>query len=351
MEFLPTGSDVLDHTIGGGIPVGKIVNIIGDKSTGKTLIASEIIAQSIKKFGDRIVYKYDDVEAGYSFNTKEMYGFDIIPEAEEDNMSDSIEEFDLNFDECLKKLKDDQILIYVLDSLDGLTNDAEIDRGLARRKAMARGEKFSQGTYGIEKPKFFSQFFREKKKQIKQKNAILIVISQIRDKMGVTFGRQWTRTGGRALDFYAAQIMVLAEAEKYEVKNKPIGICSKVKAEKVKVGRPFQTCYIDILFDYGIDNVSTNIKYLYDLKTDTGKDKAKKKDKINWGGEELTVNKLINFIEDNGLESELSQKVSEKWDKEEAEVSIESMGRKPKKDLLSLDKQKPKKDTLKDGKM
>jgi len=342
MEFLPTGSDVLDRTIGGGIPVGKIVNIIGDKSTGKTLIASEIIAQSIKKFGDRIVYKYDDVEAGYTFNSKEMYGFDIIPEAEEDDMSDSIEEFDLNFDKCLKKLEDDQILIYVLDSLDGLTSDAEIDRGLARRKAMAKGEKYDQGTYGTEKPKFFSQFFREKKQQIRQKNAVLIVISQIRDKIGVTFGRKWTRTGGRALDFYAAQIMVLAEAERYEIKDKTIGICSKVKAEKVKVGRPFQACYIDILFNYGIDNVSTNIKYLYNLKTDTGKDKTKKKDKINWDGKDLTVNKLINFIEDNGLEDKLSQRVAEKWNEGEAEVSIKSMGRKPKSELLGLEKQKGK---------
>ncbi len=338
MEFLPTGSDVLDRTIGGGIPVGKIVNIIGDKSTGKTIIASEIIAQSIKKFGDRVVYKYDDVEAGYTFDAKEMYGFDIIPEAEEDNMSDSIEEFDLNFDKCLKGLDKDQILIYVLDSLDGLTSDAETDRNLARRKAMAKGEKYNQGTYGTEKPKFFSQFFREKKQQIRQKNATLIVISQIRDKIGVTFGRKWTRTGGRALDFYAAQIMALAEAERYEIKNKTIGICSKIKAEKVKVGRPFQTCHIDILFDYGIDNVATNIKYLYNLKTDTGKDKAKKKDKINWDGKDLTVNKLINFIEDNGLENKLSQRVAEKWDEGEKKVSIEAMGRKSKKDILGIDK-------------
>lgn len=335
MEFLPTGSNVLDKTIGGGIPVGKIINVIGDKSTGKTLIASEIIAQSLKTYGDRIVYKYDDVEAGFSFNTQEMYGFDLIPEDEEDKISDSIEEFDCRFDEYLSNLVDDQILIYILDSLDGLTCDTERKRNQARREAMRKGNKFDKGTYGQDKQKFFSNFFREKKQQIKQKNAILIVISQIRDKIGVTFGRKWTRTGGRALDFYAAQIMVLAEAEKYEMRNKPIGICSKIKAEKVKVGRPFQTCFIDILFDYGIDNVSSNIKYLYNLKTDGGKDKGKKTDKIKWDKEEYTVNNLIHYIESNNLENELTQRVLIKWEEEEQAVSIKNMGRKLKKDILN----------------
>ncbi len=314
--------------------MGKIVNIIGDKSTGKTLFASEIIAQARKKLGDRLVWKYDDAESGFTFDTRNMYGFDLILEKEEDEMSDSVEEFDCKFDDYLKKLDKDQHLIYVLDCLDSLTSDAEIERGEKRREAMRAGKKYEVGTYGVEKPKFFSQFFREKKKQIREKNATLIVISQIRDKIGVTFGRKWTRTGGRALDFYASQVMVLSEVEKYISCNKPIGICTKVKGEKVKVGRPFQTCFVDILFNYGIDNISSNIKYLYNLKTDAGRDRGKKTDKLDWDDLKMSSPKLIRYLEENNLEEELTKRVFEKWDKEEAAVSIEAMGRKPKKEVL-----------------
>jgi RecA/RadA recombinase len=335
IEYLPTGCAVLDRTIGGGIPIGKIVNFIGDKSTGKTLFASEIIAQSRKLYGDRLVWKYGDVESGYSFDSKKMYGFDIIPEDEEDDMPDSIEEFDYQFDSLLNKLDKDQILIYVLDSLDALTSEAEIDRAEERREAIAKGKKYDKGTYGLEKQKFLGQFFRDKKKQIKQKNAVLIVISQIRSNIGITFGRQWTRTGGRALDFYSSQILVLAEAEKYNVKNIPTGICTKVKAEKVKVGRPYLTCFVDILFYYGIDAISSNLKYLYDFKTDSGKDRGKR-DKLTWDEKDYTMNKLIEYIEENNLEEELNKRVNEKWDSLEDSVSMESLGRKPKRDVLSL---------------
>lgn len=333
MLFLPTGSTVLDKTIGGGIPAGKIINIIGDKSTGKTLIASETIAQSRKLFKDRLVWKYRDIEAGFSFDTMDMYGFEMIPEEEEDSTPNSIEEFDCDFHDAIESLHKDQILIYVLDCLDALTSDAEMERGDERRKAIKEGKKYDKGTYALEKQKFFGGFFREKKKQIKDKNAVLVVISQIRDNIGVMFGRKWTRTGGRALDFYASQILVLAEAEKYEMSGKPTGICTRVKAEKVKVGRPFQSCFVDILFNYGIDDVSTNIKYLYNFKTDSGKDKGKRQ-KIEWDKKEYSVSGLIDHIETHNLEEELKRRVIEKWDQEEAKVSIEAMGRKPKRDIL-----------------
>ncbi len=82
IEFCETGSDLFDLVGGGGLPWGKIVNIVGDNSTGKTLLASEIIAAAHKKYGEDLVWHYDDAEAGYSFDSKTIWGIDIVADDE-----------------------------------------------------------------------------------------------------------------------------------------------------------------------------------------------------------------------------------------------------------------------------
>ena len=84
---------------------------------------------------------------------------------------------------------------------------------------------------------------------------------------------------------------------------------------KNKIGKPFRSCFIDILFDYGVDNISTNINFLYNLKSDTGKqEEISKTDPIIWDGEEFTNRKrLIRYIEENNQEEILNQKVKDSW--------------------------------------
>ena len=317
--LLPTGSTVLNLTVGGGYPVGKIINIVGDKSTGKTLFAIELIACARKLFGKKLKWFYDDAETGFSFNTKEMYGFDIV--AEDKDCSTTIEEFDANLTKQLNKLKKDDILIYVLDSLDGLTAEDEIKVYEEQTKALEQGKK-AKGTYGLTKQKALSRFFRIKNRAIKDHNCLLVIISQVRSNIGFSFGPKFTRTGGKALDFYASIILWLAEVEKHKKKGRATGVCVKAKATKVKIGKPFRECYVELLFDYGIDDITSSLNFLYDLKTDTGKNKTRKQ-KVKWDDADYSIKRLIKYIEEENLEQELKQRVIDKWYEIEKSISSE----------------------------
>lgn len=327
VRFVSSGCDILDFIGGGGFPFGKIVNIIGDNSTGKTLLVSEFIAFAYSMYKDDLEWFYDDAEAGYSFDSKKIWGIDIV--ADEDDCSETLEDFQIRLYKMCEALKPGKKLIYVLDSFDSLTTIEEIDYNHKKMKAI-EDEKKLPGTYGQSKAKGMSEFFRAMRKKIKEKEVILVIISQVRENIGVSFGAKYKRMGGKALDFYAAQIFWLAVAEKYEESNRVCGIGIKARTSKNKVGKPFREGIFDILFDYGIDNISSNIKYLYGLKTDEGKDKEKiNKSELEWNGEKFSFRKLIRHIEANNLVQELYQKTKEKWDKEE-EKSDMSIGRKPK---------------------
>jgi len=318
---LSSGSFLLDLVLGGGFPIGKIVNLVGDKSTGKTLLAMEIIAKARKELGDKLKWFYNDAEAGFSFDTTDLYGFNILNESE-DTYSETIEDFEADLNTRLNKLKDDEYLIYVLDSFDALTTIAEKERAEERRKALAAGKE-PKGTYAMDKAKFASEFFRLQCKKIKKKNCLLIIVSQVRDNIGVMFGEKYKRSGGKSLDFYASQILWLAEAEKHKKKDIPVGITIKAIAKKNKYGKPFRKCFVNMLFDYGIDDIKTNIDYLYDLKTNTGK---QTNPKVKWNEVEYSPKGLIKFIEENNMEKELMYEVAKKWD--ELELAISSQERK-----------------------
>ena len=305
-----SGSSLLNLVLGGGYPIGTMVNLVGDKSSGKTLLAMEAIAEARKIFGNKLQWFYDDVEAGFSFNSMDLYGFDLIND--EDIHSITIEDFELNLHNKLNKLKDDEFLIYVVDSFDALTSAAEIKRAEERRKAIEAGKE-PKGSYGMEKQKFTSEFFRLQVKHIRDKNCLLVIVSQTRDNIGVMFGEKKRRAGGNALDFYASQILWLAESEKQKKKDIPVGITIKANAKKNKYGKPFRKCFVNMLFDYGID----------DIKTNMGKQSNKK---VIWNEKEYSPKGLVQFIEENNMEQELKYEVCKKWD--ELEIAISSKERK-----------------------
>ena len=306
-EWITSGSTVLDLVTGGGWPVGKIINLVGDNSSGKTLIAVEAIANAHKKFGKKLKWVYDDAEAGFSFDSRKMYSIDIIGDTKP---SETIEEFETNLHHSLEDLKDDEYLIYVLDCLDALSSLAELEFAQERRNAIESDSKI-KGTYGMQKQKFLSEFFRLQANRIKEKKCLLIIISQVRTRIALFPGPKYTRSGGKALDFYAAIIVWLAEVEKYKKMNRTTGVCIKVRTTKNKVALPFREAFVDILFDYGLDNVGSNLAYLADAKTDSGK--SKKSVSLEFNGETGTVQKMIEYVEKNNLEKELSNAVIEKW--------------------------------------
>jgi len=326
VELLSSGSTVFNLTLGGGFKPGRIINLVGDNSTGKTLLAIEFIAACKKLLGKKLKWCYDDVESRFDYDTKEMYGFEVLPKQDRENNSDTIEEFELNFQKKINSLKNDETLIYVLDSFDSLSSTAAKERYEGRLRATEKGTK-ETGSFKLEKTTEFGEFFRIKKKEIRNKNVILVIVSQVRQNIGVTFGAKYYRTGGKALDHFSSQIIWLAEAERISKTvrglKKVTGITTKIRITKNSIGKPFRECFVNIAFErpFGIDEVTTNIDYLYRLKTDSGKMNEKSKRKLEWDNKEYTRNDLINYIESNDLELELVKRVNQDWEEIEELIS------------------------------
>lgn len=327
VELVSTGSDIFDLVAGGGVPWGKIINIIGDNSTAKTLFCCEIISSAKKQLGDNLVFRYNDSEAGFSFDTLGMYGFSIVDE--NSPCSETIEEFSIDVEKALDKIKPEQRLIYVVDSLDALTSVEEMEQYDDKMDAVEKGKKLP-GSYGMAKAKFTNEFFRIMTRKIKEKNGLLIIVSQCRENIGISFGAKYKRNGSKALDFYCAQIFWTALAEKYGRDGKVSGVCIKIRNSKNKIGVPYKEGFIDVLFNHGLDNITSNLKFLYNLKTPEGKDKEKiEKEKFDWNGIDYGYRELIKYVEDNDLEVELSRKVKKKWRENEKKYDL-SLDRKKK---------------------
>ncbi len=306
VKRISTGCTLLDLVVGGGqglgFPAGKIINIVGDKSSGKTFLGCEIIASNYYVYKDKLQYNYDDGESGFTFDTKQLYGIDIIRKGPlKGYTSHTIEDFDVNTKRFIKKIKSDEVGIYILDSLDGLSNEEIEERSEKRYKAAEQGKDYKEGTYGMRTPKFLSQeFFRTKTKEFREKDVILIIISQVRENIDPFSFRKFSRSGGKALDFYAHTALWLATVKKIKIKGRTVGVVIKARTDKSKTPRPFRECTFLMYFDYGIDNIGTNLDYLFDLR---GKDGELKNiaDNICWKGKEINMPNLKTFLEENDI--------------------------------------------------
>jgi hypothetical protein len=337
-EFSTSGCDIFNLVASGNVDFafawGSFINIVGDSQSAKTLIASEIVAAIVKKYGDEVEYDYDDAEHRYTFNSRKIWGIDIVPEDNEG--SDTIEDFQTRFTRKLENLEDGKRLLYVLDSYDSLGSDDEtkfVDKKLKAyekskdsTKEPGEKEEKTKGSYGTSKAKGSSQFFRSLKKGIRNKKCILIIISQVRENLGAgMFSPKYYRTGGKALDFYPMQVFWLASPEKHYAGDKWIGSTVKILNTKNGVGFPYREGYAEIVLNYGVDNVTSNILYLYDLRTEYGKyAKGATTKKLDWDGKEFTLRKLVRHIEKNNLEEELRKRISTKWNDEEKKADVVS---------------------------
>lgn len=305
IRFL-TGCKLLDLVVGGkkgvyGFPSGRFINIVGDKSAGKTFLTNEIIAWAYHNL-DRKKFRwvYDDCESGYSFDTMEMYGFDII--GDNPVHSTTVEEAFCNISDFADKLKKDQFGIYVLDSLDGLTSNEQDERAEERLKAFHAEKSFDKGTYGMGKQKYLSQeFFPQLCSKIEDKNILVIIISQIRENVDMFSFEKFSRSGGKAMDFYAHSVIWLATAKYITKKDRKVGVVVKAKTTKSKTPRPFRECFFSFLYDYGLDAIGSNLDYLFDLRTDKGELNTKAK-ALQWDGDgKLDLKSLKAFLADYDL--------------------------------------------------
>jgi len=252
-RFVSSGCVLLDCVLGGGFPIGRIVNIVGDKAVGKTLLAIEAIANFHREYPQGKIW-YRETEAAFDTEYARMLGLPVEDVDFGDHKFFTVEDIFDDIRQCIKSIEKENVGIYILDSLDALSDKAELERDM------------DQGTYGATKAKKMSELFRRVSQLLEDSNILLIIISQVRDKIGVMFGEKHTRSGGRALDFYASQILYLSQLKKIsKTVNKikrPVGVYVSALCKKNKIGMPYRSCEFPIIFSFGIDNLAACTEWL-----------------------------------------------------------------------------------------
>lgn len=263
LEFVTTGCTVLDCALGGGYVLGRMENIVGDKSTSKTGLATEALINFLmwcRKNGIAGHAAYRETEGAYDKAYAAAMGLpvDDIDFGDEDKPVVTIEAFAKDFIAFVAKCKKENVPgMYVLDSFDALSDEAELKRDI------------SEGSYNMVKQKKVGEMFKRLVKTAEKARVTLIIVSQVRDNINAMYGEKHRRSGGKALDFYATHIFWLAHLKtlKRDVKKikRAYGIKIKATVKKNKVGFPFREAEFDFLFGYGVDDVRSMLDWLKEV--------------------------------------------------------------------------------------
>lgn len=305
-----TGLDLLDLVVGGGegmgFPGGYIVNFVGDKSAGKTALSIEMLVANKVKFGKAFHPNHDDAESGCTFDTQRMYGVELYGD-KPPRKSTTVEQMDANVGLWLEELGKKGLGIYVVDSLDGLSDEDKEERAESRKDQMEKGKTVKDdGTYGTGAAKFLSQeFFKTKAAAIQDHDALLVIVSQVRENLTAgMFGKKLKRSGGKALDFYSHTCLWLSTVRKIVRKvgdeSRVVGVVVEARTEKSKTPRPYRSCRFTFYFDYGLDNIGTNLDYLFDLRGEDG-DLTKEANAVAWKGKAAGLLEILDWLRKENL--------------------------------------------------
>ena len=289
-EVISTGSIGLDVALGiGGLPKGRVVEIYGPESSGKTTLAIHVIAEAQKKGG---MCAFIDAEHAFDSNYAQKLGVDI------DNLLIS----QPDYGEQALEIADRLILsgaldVVVIDSVAALVPKSELEGEMGDSK---------MGLHA----RLMSQALRKLTATIAKTNSCCIFINQLREKIGVMFGNPETTTGGNALKFYASVRLDIRRLAQIKDGDEVIGNHIKVKVVKNKVAPPFRQAEFDIIYGEGISKVGEIIDMGVELGIvqKSGSWFSYNSDKLGQGRE--AVKQLM--IDNPGMANEIEAKIREK---------------------------------------
>lgn len=304
IDSIPTGALALDIALGiGGIPKGRIIEIYGPESSGKTTLALHIVAESQKLGGNAA---FIDAEHALDPGYAKKLGVDV------ENLIISqpdTGEQGLEITEAL--VRSNAVDIVVIDSVAALVPKTEID-----------GE-MGQATIGLQ-ARLMSQALRKLTGAINKSKAAVIFINQLREKVGVIYGNPETTTGGRALKFYSTIRLDVRRIEIIKKGDSPIGSRVRVKVVKNKVAPPFKEAEVDIMYGTGISKTGN----ILDVAADMGIVKkagswySYNDEKLGQGRE-----KSKDFLDSNpNLLKEIENKVRDTLKDDSDDISVKENG-------------------------
>lgn len=289
VEVIPTGSIGLNAALGvGGYPRGRIIEIYGPESSGKTTLAIHAIAEAQKAGG---IAAFIDAEHAFDRFYAAKLGVDVenLLISQPDNGEQALEIAD-------SLIRSSAIDIIVIDSVAALTPKAEIEGEMGDSKM------------GLQ-ARLMSQALRKLTSSISKTKTVCIFINQLRDKIGVVYGNPETTTGGNALKFYASVRIDIRRMSVIKDGEEQLGTRTKVKVVKNKVAPPFKRAEFDIMFGEGISKIGE----IVDLGVDYGVVK-KAGSWFSYGDRKIgqgrdAVKELLK--NDDGLRNEIEAKVRE----------------------------------------